>query len=606
AGLLAALCGFASPLCMFLPPALAAAEMTSARRYRPLQTRLRTAVTTLVVFTGAITLESLVRHALADGGAVLPDWVQSFAVLGQGGDARRALAYAAEKIGVLLFPVNTHGVGLFSYLLAGALLLAALQPVLVAARSAPRLWTWVAVLFAAALFFSVLPEALVRVHPKDWANARALFPGAAVMAVGLAVAGTSLSGTRRMGIPIFLAIGCAVLAQGNARPFERAAGAVRDLSMDVEEARAEHGYDLPVLVIEPQRFVGGLDAVRPTLPALLDSAFLTRRADPDVRPANPPSLRGLSFDAFRLYSRTSEFAQLRAEGVILVYPRALLEEGVVEGTVLANPPKPERERAAVHRLSSRLTEAVPGDSQDSGTRLWRGEGRSPVLDLDPFERRSLRVRAMPDTALDPPIAEWRSRSELAVRGRMEGVWSKRADGSDLALFDLERSLPWLAGGRLRRVWFEGALATLFSAELLEEAPTLVGLAAPDSPSLRDSSLLFEGVVPEGRSSTLLRAIPGQAPEELGKGEGLVFELLNLETLEFYSAPARLQLSDAPLLDSHHSYRIEISVRSLGLSRLLRPGGDAGTQPFGSSWTWSLDHVKEGQTLARWQGEGLSL
>ena len=110
--------------------------------------------------------------------------------------------------------------------IAGIIAAVAVQPALVAARSAPRLWTWLIVAWFVSITFSDLPQALVRVHPEDLTHAQALFPAAAVMSVGLAVASTALSGVRRHVLPLTVALGLAILAHANALPWAAASASV--------------------------------------------------------------------------------------------------------------------------------------------------------------------------------------------------------------------------------------------------------------------------------------------------------------------------------------------------------------------------------------------
>lgn len=454
AGLGAILIGMCSELSMFLPPILAIGEFVSARRYRPMIVRLRTAGTTLLVFGGAITLEALLRYALSES-LTGPAYARSLAALTSGENAETALAFTTEKLGVLLLPVNTFGIGLSGYAIAGVLALVAAQPALVAARAAPRLWIWLIVAWFVSILFTALPHALVRVHPGDLTHARVLFPAAAVMAVGLAVTSTSLSGARRTVLPIVIAMGLAVLAHGNARPWMKASDAVEEMRADLADARVLHGKELRLLVLDPPESVEGLDAVRPALAWMLDPAFTTEAAEPVAA----DRVRGLDYDAFRMLTREPEFTALRRAGLIVVFPERLLvaEAGLDAG-----------------RKSVRVSAVA--ESQDP--RLWRGDGRSPDVDLEALQERTVRARALPEVDTESaPTLGFRARGALCERGELTGAWVAGEDGQE-AYFDVERSLCWLLGGRIRRIWFEEALSRVVSAEVLERPLRLVPGVAP--------------------------------------------------------------------------------------------------------------------------------
>jgi len=53
-----------------------------------------------------------------------------------------AASNAASQLGLLILPGNPEVLGATGLVLAGAAFLLAMQPALLAARSAPRLWGW--------------------------------------------------------------------------------------------------------------------------------------------------------------------------------------------------------------------------------------------------------------------------------------------------------------------------------------------------------------------------------------------------------------------------------------------------------------------------------
>ena len=461
ASVCALLAGLCSAISMFLPVILAIGEFISARRYRPASVRWRTAGTTLLIFGGAITLEALFRLALSDS-VESPAYARSLAAIASFQSATQALSLTVEKLGVLFMPVNTFSLGFAGFAIAGMITLIAIQPALVAARSAPRLWIWLIIAWLVSVVTTELPQALVRVHSADLTHAQALFPAAAVMSVGLAVAATALSGMRRSVLPLVIATGFSVLAHANALPWKRASEEVARMRVDLDSARVLHGRDHRVLVLDPPTLVGGLDAVRPALPWMLDPAF---NREENVT-AGADSVRGLEFDAFRVLTREPEFSRLREPGVIIVFPPELFRRGSSEAS--ANNGTETLPTTSGSRM--RLSVLIESESESSQTRLWRGEGRSPVLDLEALAIRSIRVRALPETSAVPtPAVSWRTRSPLCERGEWLGVWVVGEDGPE-AIFDVEQSPCWLLGLQARRVWFERVLTRIVSAEVLESPP----------------------------------------------------------------------------------------------------------------------------------------
>jgi len=533
--------GMCSAISMFLPLILAIGEFVSARRYRPASVRLRTASTTLIVFGGAITLEALLRYTLPNTFEP-PAYVRSLAAIASVPNAQQALSFTLEKLGVLFLPVNTFGISLAGFAIAGMITLVAVQPALVAARSAPRLWAWLVVAWLSSLILTELPQALVRVHSADLTHAQALFPAAAVMSIGLAVAVTALSGLRRQFLPLVIVTGFAILAHANALPWKRASEEVARMRGDLEAARVLHGRDQLVLVLDPPTSVGGLDAVRSALPWMLDSAFT--RGEPGVAPET--LVRGLRFDAFRLLAREIEFTRLREQGVIVVFPAQLFGLG---------------------GEAKRLSILLGPELASSGPRLWRGEGRSPVLDLEALSIRAVRVRALPATETSSvPAVSWRTRSPLCDRSELAGVWIEGEDGPE-AIFDVESSACWLLGKQIRRVWFEELLTSLVSAEVLSSPQPVKRELAPKA---EDEDWIFE-------------FDPSLIPKALA-GEGRwVLELLDLAGYEF------LELEGLP--DGEGQIRV-VGATALVSEMVQRGGGPV---------VWSFDYVSEGTTLARNRG-----
>ena len=242
----------------------------------------------------------------------------------------------------------------------------------------------------------------------------------------------------------------------------RASSAVIEMRTDLTDARVLHGREHRVLVLDPPESVGGLDAVRPALPWMLDPAFSAEGSDP----AQSDAVRALEFRGFRMLTREREFEELRVSGVIVVFPSELL---------VGDEP------------GARQSHLIGPSASSTGSRLWRGDGRSPDVDLEALSLRTVRARALPDLDSDmSPRLGWRARSPLCERGKLTGVWVMGEDGRE-AVFDVESSLCWLLASRIRRVWFEEPLTRVVSAEVLE-AP--LSLATNGAPEAADGDWIF--------------------------------------------------------------------------------------------------------------------
>ena len=289
AGVCAIAAGAAGELGWSLPVILGAAEFLSAHRYRGRRERLRTTTITAASYGACVGIVPLLASWLV-GAPAVPSGAGALAELASPGGALRVLVLFVEKLGVLVLPANAHGAGLFGAGLAGLLILVGLQPALVAARSAPRLWGWLLVGWLVALFAASLPGAEVRVRAEDFGEARLLLGPALVLSAGLAVASTAVSGPRRVVLPGALAIGYALLAQSNAWCVRAAAQACASLEGELARARAEHGPDALLLVLDPPRRVRGESAVGDEL-ALLDSGGEPRAHRSTARCASKAAAR---------------------------------------------------------------------------------------------------------------------------------------------------------------------------------------------------------------------------------------------------------------------------------------------------------------------------
>ncbi len=457
--LCAALCGLASDLALLLPVILAVLEYSSARRHRSIAARLRTALTTAVGFAVLVSLDLWIGASL---GVARP---AELLAQGAGSPGIPALDCAVEKLGVLLLPVPPGIHPAVGYTVAGLLALLALQPALVAARSAPKLWGWILLAWTAALALALLPNARTCVRAADFTNVHVLLPGAVVMAAGFAVTSTAVSGIRRTALPLVMCAGYAALAHSAASSWPIASAELARFTHDVARARQAYGADARVFVLSPPGSVAGLAVLGDSLPLVAGAS------------ANP----GVGLDRATLYalSREPEFEMLCRDGLVV-----LLEPA---------------SGGSAGRPAIRLEPAEPSE----GPLLWRDAGSSPVLGLDPRAHRAVRVTALPGASTtEPPLMRWRSRSQEFENGSIEGVWIAGRDGS-VAVFDLSRSLEWLAGKRIARIWFERSLSKIVSAEILADVAPLAHIAPPD---VRSDDWGFDSP-PEAQ---LPRALHGEA------------------------------------------------------------------------------------------------
>lgn len=550
---LALLAALSGELGLSLPVLLAASEYLSSHRYRKRRERLRTTGTTALVYGGAAALGAALRM-VEGGGAVAPRLHATLRALGEPGRAQEIGLVAVEKLGVLVLPAGTNGSTLLASALAALLFLFAVQPALLAARSAPRLWGWLVLGFFGALVVAGFPGAEVRVHPGRLGPAAVLFPAVLCASSALALASTSVSGVARRVRPAVLALGFAVLAHANAKPFAEAGRYAVELGRDLAEARVLHGWQSELLLVDPLRPVRGVDAVDDDLAALLHPAFAGEAA----RAAGP--LRALTERAFLALARERELEALRRGSLLVVFPaerprsaRATSRVGPPRQSVLLPPPEP------------------------SGAPLsWRRETRSPDLDLETLGIGALRVTA-PVGALPegPLVASWRGLAPLDLPASAQGPWWRSAPSPEAAI-DLSSSLAWRLSGRVRRVWFESAPATLAQAELLPDLPPLAA-GAPLQPAAQEGDWTFAlapPALPEGLWSTVAA---------LGERATWRVTLLDLQDFACFELPGELAPAGA-LLVRGATARVRECV--------LRTGGPV---------AWTLDLLVDGRAVARAHG-----
>ncbi|HRV82841.1 MAG TPA: hypothetical protein P5218_15515, partial [Planctomycetota bacterium] len=302
--LLALVAAFAGRIAYLLPPLAGLLEFLSARRHRPIGARLRTALVTAVVCLALVSIEWVLRHRFAPEtlGPPLGPWRQ----LG-------GVALALEKLGVLLLPVDTYGIGKVGYALAVIALLLALHPGFVAARSAPRLWGRILLGWAAALILAEVYSLGRRVEPGSLAGSQVLFPATFVMAVGSAIAATAIHGVRRTLIPAVVCVAFALLGRGHARPFERAADRVTELRRNLVEQAQARDWKTGFFLLDFPDQVAGVRPLEGAVRHLLDPMFLY---EVTPRPPRQPWLGAGNAGAFALFSAEPEFRRQCQRGLV--------------------------------------------------------------------------------------------------------------------------------------------------------------------------------------------------------------------------------------------------------------------------------------------------
>ncbi len=443
---LALLAAAASPAALILLPLSFGLEFVAAHRHRPLRVRLRTSLQVAACYGAALLIELGVRRAMQPPSfatEVAEPLDPALIIAGDSGGLLRVLAVSAEKVGVVVLPVNTTGVGALGYGLAVLALLVALHPGIVAARAAPRLWGRFLAGWAVALLVLLLLGTRQRFLPASLGDLQGTTFLGVCMAVGLGTSATALAGMRRTVLPVTVGALYAFLAAGSGQTIEAAAAEVGALQGAVLEAAREDDWTRTVVVLDPPRVVAGVRALRQQEDRSLTSAPFVPRGS---RPVDVLGLESASFWAVSTDSR--EFMALREGGVTLLLPA----EGGAPG-------QGQRRRAVRLPIPSAATGL--GEGGEFG---WVGEGASPASrSFDPFEASSLRVIARAATSGDPlelatPVVRWRGSANGGVEGTAEGVWVRANEGRTEAIFSPGKDLDWLATGEIMAVWFPGALS----------------------------------------------------------------------------------------------------------------------------------------------------
>jgi hypothetical protein len=518
--LLAGLCG---QIALILPFGLALAEVFSSNRYRPLRMRLWTAFQTLLAFSAIVQLNTALVSYLT-GHGYYAAVVVTLSRLGDVHGALRALALSIEKLGVLLLPANLSTLGLVGLCAAGLLGLIALQPALIAARTAPRLWGWALVSWLAAVAVSLLFGLHERVRLDQLATAATLLPATAAMCSGLGLASTALPGVRRLWVPILLALGFASLANGNAQPWAKGAERHADLAAIARERAPAGGV---LLFVDAPRNVQGLDPIGSGLPWVLHPLFDRVSTTPAAS-----HLADVPAEALGTLVRSPLWAPWRQRGLRVA--RTLAGGGLVFVDV------------PVARASTTPV-------------TWLGASRSPELDVDPDALTALRLVApeVPggDVHLhfagafgvgDVPLPSWRG-----VAGARE-CW-----------IDLSALPEWTLAGPVQRLWFEGGLSVVERAELVPALPRVDLVGEPER--LPDGTWSFGTLAPDAS------AADDGAPRTF---ELRLLDLDTQETLVLALEPGRGgALRVAPPSDLVHRAR-EYGDHAFTFDLTLRVGGAA--------------------------------
>lgn len=494
-------------------------EWTSTRRHRPAAARVRSAAITLASASAVVALAWL---GLGEREA----WE-----LGPGSAAELAtgaLVTGLEKLGVLLLPGESAGEAAARLVALGALLLVVVHPALVAARSAPRSWGWFAAAACVATGAALALHPRVRVAPGELSGAHVLVPAIATFAIVLGSSATAVAGTRRKVLPILLAVAWTLHGRTLTAPWPASARAFAEFAAEVDDAARRDGPCAELWVLEEPRGGAGADvrgdgappraahaadrepyrytALRadelaeiPRSLAWVLHPFVDAAAEGRVDRARSTRVRALDAETFVLVAREREFAHARERGLVLLAPpefASRADDAAAPGSA------DEPESDVPPRSAWSLRVAAAGDPPSA--RIWRGDGRSELLDCEPLTVRALRVNALSTAStVDAPRLAWRARDERLDGGRATGAWLAGESGPQ-AWFDLAADPRWVLGRRLARVQLEGELRRIVSAELLADAP------APDAPYAFELAIVDRDVrvpAPRGALPRPLRGAP---------------------------------------------------------------------------------------------------
>lgn len=497
--LLAVVAAASSPAALLLVPLGFVLEFVAARRHRPFRERLKTALRVAAGYCVALLLELLVRtemrpgadHAAGEATYAATGFDPATVLAPPAGGLLQTIGYAAEKVGVVVLPVNTTGVGTIGYVFAFVALLAALHPGFVAARAAPRLWGRVLGGWALAITLLLVLGSRQRTIPASLSDAPDTLALALTMAVGLGVSATALSGGRRTVLPVLAGGLYAILTSGSAATVRWAAAEVGGLHETILEAAREDGFDRPIWVLDPPRFIAGVEALAPEDEAsLLSRPFLPRDA-------GPIEVRGIPATSFWLLAGEPEFERARARTGITLLSSPISKDAVPREDPSSNSgaERPESRydatlRREVVRLDPPARRAALGPAGQFG---WVADSASPPGRVfDPLEATAVAAQSVggPDDrsrSVGAPVVRWlTAESPIAVGtfadglvegGSATGVWLRDGDYA-LAAFDLSATPEWLLSGTVKSLWFAGDLGHTRAAWVARAPSPLPDSVAP--------------------------------------------------------------------------------------------------------------------------------
>jgi hypothetical protein len=478
----------ASELGYLLPLCLGFVEYFSSRRYRPQQVRLRTGITTVLVFGAFASLDVLLRLGLE-----VNPWPQdleaSIQALSSLSGVWYALLSGLTKIGVLILPVNGANAGGMGFVVATLLLVAVLQPALHAGLSAPRFWLTVLCCWLTAIVIAGLARAGVQVGPGNLSSAATLLPAVIVMVIVFALASTSVSGSRRQVLPIVVACLLCTLARSNARGWREAAKDAEQLATQMAPILTQQGPQQQFLVVDAPGMVDLYAACPDDLGWMFDRAVRGMEFAVDPLPAEQLQIQGLSRESLLMLTRLKDFDQRRAAGLVIVFHMRHVQPSAkprwVAERISENGPHPE-----VHSwLNAQSEAAAPGSSSRGGH--WVGTQQEAPFFADPATLECLTIReegsapveaeGEPAEAAKPELEEpeiyWRARGAVVRGGVLRGVWLQDGEGRT-AVFDPGSDLDWLLGQRVDSLLLMGELAEMHGAEVWAAPPAIPNLIEP--------------------------------------------------------------------------------------------------------------------------------
>jgi hypothetical protein len=577
---LAALCTFGSTLASelgFLCPIwLAVIEYASSRRYRPRHVRLRTALTTLVVFSAFAGLDVALRIWLK-----VDPWPAelraSLATFTSFGDALLACFNGLTKLGVLILPVNGSNAGGFGFVCGALLLVAVVQPALHAGLSAPRLWITMLGVWLALVLLAQVPRATLNVGPNDFSDSAGLFPAVVVMAIGIGLSSTAVSGSRRQGIPLIVAFLLCALARSNARGWRYAAKDARTLQIQVGEIVKCEGTSPRYFVIDPPGLVDLFRVTPRDLGWMFDEAIsgVPGRAE-------EYSFQPQSAAAFLAFTRLSEFDEARSSSLVVVFPNHLVTPAG-RGRWVGETLGPAHASGDVVEWRNPSDESETAQGKPSGGHWRSADGGTPFFaDSAGIECITVAPRPPASSAGPEPAAlYWRSRGSVVRGGLLSGVRLEDGGGQHV-VFDPGSSLAWLLGPRVDSLLLMGELAEGAGAEVWAAPPSVPDLSEP---AIDGDDWYFGHPKPSRIAPSPPTSDPAAELDDAGaelrppQEESWILTLLDLESFEYveilceFDGDGSLQAEDAE--------EISQSLRSV-------PG----------SLAWGVEHRVDGVVIER--------